>query len=44
MPAKKMGMGTIWVKQGFGGYWQIRGDDERPDYTVKNIIELCDFL
>lgn len=44
VPAKKMGMRTIWVKQGFGGYWQIRGDDERPDYTVKNIIELCDFL
>lgn len=44
VPAKKMGMRTIWVKQGFGGYWQITGDDEKPDCTVKNIIELCDFL
>lgn len=28
-------MRTIWVKQGFGGYWQINGDDEKPDYHNK---------
>ena len=44
MPAKKMGMRTIWIKQGFGGYWQITGDDEKPDYIVKNIIEICSCL
>ncbi|MFQ9985034.1 MAG: HAD family hydrolase [Lachnospiraceae bacterium] len=44
MPAKKMGMRTIWIKQGFGGYWQITGDDEKPDYIVENMIELCSCL
>ena len=44
MPAKKMGMRTKWIKQGFGGYWQITGDDEKPDYIVKNIIEICSCL
>ena len=44
MPAKKMGMRTIWIKQGFGGYWQITGDDEKPDYIVENIIEICSCL
>lgn len=28
-------MRTIWVKQGFGGYWQINGNDEKPDYHNK---------
>ena len=37
-------MRTIWIKQGFGGYWQINGDDEKPDYNVENIIELCNCL
>ena len=44
VPAKKMGMRTVWVKQGFGGYWQITGYDEKPDYIVEKIIKLCDFL
>lgn len=44
VPAKKLGMRTIWVKQGFGGYWQITGDAEKPDHMIENIIELCDCL
>ena len=44
VPAKKIGMRTIWVKQGFGAYWQITGDYEEPDYIVNNISELCNFL
>lgn len=41
VPAKKMGMRTIWVRQGFGGYWQVNGEDEKPDTIVENIVELC---
>lgn len=44
VPAKKVGMRTIWVKQGFGAYWQITGEDEKPDYTIQNIVALCDLL
>lgn len=44
VPAKKMGMRTIWVQQGFGAYWQITGENEKPDYTIQNIVALCDLL
>lgn len=44
MPAKKMEMRTIWIKQGFSGYWEITSDDETPDYMVENLTELCSFL
>ena len=26
LPAKKLGMYTMWVKQGFGKYWNITSD------------------
>ena len=45
MPAKKNGNANNMDKnKGFGGYWQITGDDEKPDYIVKNIIEICSCL
>ena len=40
VPAKKMGMKTIWIKQGFGKYWQIRGEYEQADYVVADLNEL----
>lgn len=40
VPAKKLGMKTVWVKQGFGRYWNITGDEERADYEVNNLSEL----
>ena len=27
-PAKKMGMKTVWIKQGFGKYWKIHGEEK----------------
>ena len=44
VPAKLLGMHTIWVKQGFGQYWNVQGEDEKPDYIVNHIKEICDIL
>jgi putative hydrolase of the HAD superfamily len=44
IPAKFLGMHTIWVKQGFGQYWNIQGENERPDYVVNQIEEICNYL
>lgn len=44
VPAKALGMGTIWIKQGFGQYWNITRECERPDCEVSNLTELCGIL
>ena len=40
VPAKKMGMHTIWIKQGFGSYWSTTGEDEKADFVVDEIMRL----
>lgn len=44
VPAKLLGMHTIWIKQGFGQYWNVQGENEKPDYIVNHIKEICDVL
>lgn len=44
IPAKMLGMNTIWVKQGFGQYWIITEEKEKADYVVSNIFEVCKYL
>ena len=44
IPAKKIGMSTIWVKQGMGGYWDITKDDEKADLVVDHIQEILQLL
>lgn len=44
IPAKNLGFHTIWIKQGFGQYWNITKEEETPDYTVCSLSELCDIL
>lgn len=44
VPAKKLGMKTIWIKQGFGKYWNITNEEEKADYVVSNLTELSDIL
>lgn len=41
VPAKKLGMKTVWVKQGFHQYWNIENDNEKPDFSVSSLTELC---
>lgn len=40
VPAKKMGMKSVWIKRGFGKYWQIRGEEEKADYGVHDLKEI----
>lgn len=44
IPAKKMGMATIWVKQGYGKYWTITNESEKADFEVNNLTELLNLL
>ena len=43
LPAKKIDMCTIWVKQGFGGMAVPKSEDEIADYIVNSIdeVSLC---
>lgn len=44
VPAKKLGMKTIWIKQGFGQYWNIKRQEEQADYEANNLTALLDLL
>ena len=39
-PAKKLGMKTIWVRQGYAIYQSIEDESKRPDHIVDSIDEL----
>ena len=39
-PAKKVGMKTIWVKQGMAAYGSPKKEAETPDHTIDKISEL----
>ena len=40
VPAKAMGMRTIWIRQGFGALWNITKKEEEPDCSVSSLMEL----
>lgn len=44
IPANLLGIHTIWIKQGFGKYWNITQDIEKAEAVVNNLIELCEIL
>lgn len=44
LPAKALGMKTIWVKQGFGQYWTIQHETEQADCVVESLSELLEIL
>ena len=44
VPANKIGMKTIWIKQGFGKYCEPKTEIEQPDYTVESLNELICIL
>lgn len=44
VPAKQMGMNTIWIQQGFGQYWNRKQEMEKPDFVVNNLTEICNLL
>ena len=40
VPAKRLGMTTIWVRQGFGACQTPRSQADTPDYTVNCLADL----
>lgn len=44
LPAKSLGMHTIWIKQGFSKFWQILDEREKADYVIENLSDLQDIL
>ncbi|MBP1584162.1 MAG: HAD family hydrolase [Lachnospiraceae bacterium] len=40
IPAKKLGMKTVWVRQGYAIYQKIDDESKRPDHIVGSIEEL----
>lgn len=44
VPANKIGMKTIWIKQGLGGYSTPQTLLEYPDHTVSDLKELCNLF
>ena len=44
IPAKQLGMHTIWVRQGFGGMAEIKNAENIADHTVENIGDILSYL
>ena len=44
VPANLLGMHTIWIKQGFGKYWNISQDIEKADFVVDSLTGICEIL
>lgn len=44
VPAKKIGMKTVWVRQGFAKYQSVTNESETPDFTVETIEETADIF
>ncbi|MCM1286103.1 MAG: HAD family hydrolase [Acetobacter sp.] len=44
LPAKSLGMKTVWIKQGFGKYQEIISDSCNPDFVISNLNELKTIL
>ena len=44
LPAKNIGMKTIWVQQGFGGLWVIKNDSELPNFIAYNLSDVVSIL
>lgn len=44
IPAKLLGMYTIWIKQEFGQYWNITQEVEKADCVVHSLMDICNIL
>ena len=40
LPANKLGMITVWIKQGLGGMCEPTCETEIPDYTISDLSEM----
>ena len=44
IPANRIGMTTVWIKQGFGSYAEPKTVEEQPDYIVNNLAEITELF
>lgn len=44
VPAKKLGMKTVWVRQGFAKFQSVNIANEKPDYIIESIGEITEFF
>lgn len=44
IPAKKLGMKTVWVRQGFAKYQKVNNESENPTATVESVSEILDLF
>ena len=44
IPAKKLGMNTVWVRQGFAKFKSVKNELERPDYIVESIAGVIELF
>lgn len=44
IPANKIGITTVWIKQGFGSYAEPKTVEEQPDYIVNNLVEITELF
>lgn len=44
VPAKRLGMQTVWVRQGFARMQQVKSETEKPDYIIENIGGILDIF
>lgn len=44
LPAKQLGMQTIWIRQGFSHLSHVTNPAEAPDWTVDNLTEILEIL
>ena len=44
VPAKQLGMKTVWVRQGFAKYQSISNETEKPDSIIDSIGDILDVL
>ena len=44
VPAQRLGMATVWIKQGMGKYGDADLLPQKPDHTVSTLPELLDIL
>ncbi len=44
IPANKIGMKTVWIRQGLGGYAEPKETEEHPDYTVTSLLEITELF
>lgn len=40
VPAKRLGMKTVWVRQGFAKYRTVHNESEKPDFIIDSIGEI----